>query len=188
MNADGEVKATCSTMCAPLVVDLFTDATCESHLPDGMTAEGAADAVRLCQHVIDHRAQPVLLCSDGTQTVPIGSSQICDQIPDCAGAEDEASHIPKCPYILQAEAEAAGVAATINDCAGNPQDPALLQDGICNEVDGVQIFNCAGLGTGLDFDAGACYQEVVVASSATVPAGVGPSGFINALALTSDLV
>ena len=112
------------------------------------------------------------------------SSSLNSTLNDIATEEKDLANEAK----AEAEAEAAGVAATINDCAGNPQDPALLQDGICNEVDGVQIFNCAGLGTGLDFDAGACYQEVVVASSATVPAGVGPSGFINALALTSDLV
>lgn len=189
INADGVQKATCGTMCAPKVVALFSDATCASHLPTGVTTTGAADAVRLCQHVIDHRAQPAFLCRDNQQTtVPIGLPQICDEVDDCGGAEDEASHTPKCPYIVQAEAEAAGVAAQINDCAGNPRDPALLQNGVCDQIDGVEIFNCDGLGSGLDFDAGDCQVTVQVESAAAIAGAVAPTSFIAALAGASDMV
>jgi hypothetical protein len=189
MNAEGVQKATCSPMCAPLVVALFTDASCTSHLPTGVTAAGAADAVRLCQHVIDNRAQPAFLCRDSSQTtVPIGRSQICDEVNDCGGAEDEAGHTPKCPYIIEAEAAAAGVTPTINDCAGNPQDPALLRNDVCDEIDGVQIFNCDGLGSGLDFDAGACNVEVTAEASMEVSGDVDCSQFTAAVASASPLV
>lgn len=189
ISADGVQKATCGTMCATELVALFTDASCDQHLPAGLTAAGAADAVRLCQHVIDHRAQPVFLCRDSTQTtIPIGQSQVCDEVDDCGGAEDEARHTPKCPYIVQAEAEAAGVEAQIDDCVGIPRDPALLQNGVCDKIDGVEIFNCAGLGSGLDYDAGDCKVEAVIEMETRVAAPLTPAQFAQALAAASDTI
>lgn len=173
MLPTGEQKARCGLMCAPLLVELFADAACTAHLPSGFTAAQAADASRVCQFVMSNHVQPSFLCRDSAGlTVPIGQAQVCDTVNDCGSNDDEDGHTPTCPYLV----------ATVNDCTGVARDPALLSNGVCDTIGGVQIFNCNTLGAGLDYDAGACSVVVSVESQVGMTGSVSAAAFIAAVA------
>ena len=179
--ASGVQKATCGSMCAPLLTELYADPSCSAHRPTGLDG----DANRLCEYVEEHHHQPVTICRNASGiTIPISPSQVCDQVSDCETDIDEGGRTPTCPYLLP----------TVTDCNGVPRDPSMLDNGICDKIDpttgaadpvnGEEVFNCAAL----DFDNGACRVEVTIEAVQSIGGSVSTADFIAALADANPLV